>query len=101
VLHVITAQFVIIKEDKMGETCNMHGRGENAYKLLVGKPEGKRPLGRYTSRGRIILKWILNKKGWRDVDRIQPAQNRDRWRTLVNTVMNLQFRQNTRIFLTK
>jgi hypothetical protein len=37
----------------------MHGGKRNAYKILAGKPEGKRPLGRPGHRGRIILKWIL------------------------------------------
>jgi hypothetical protein len=63
----------------------------NVYRLLVGKPEGKRPLGR-PRRG-----WIDNIKidllviGLSVVDRIGLAQDRYRWRALVNSVMNLRF----------
>ena len=56
------------------------------YRVLVGKPEGKRPLGR-PRHGWIILGWIASI--W-DVDWIGLAQDRDRWRTLVFAVMNLQ-----------
>ncbi|PNF21949.1 hypothetical protein B7P43_G01775, partial [Cryptotermes secundus] len=50
-----------------------------AYRVLVGKPEGKRPLGREGRR-----------MGWYGIDWIDLAHNRDQWRTLVNTVMNLR-----------
>jgi hypothetical protein len=60
----------------------------NAYKILVGKPEGKRPLGRPRRR------WVDNTKmdlkiGWDGKDWINLAHDRDQWRALVNTVMNL------------
>jgi len=56
---------------------------------LVGTLEGKGPLGRPRHTWRIILKWIL--KNWdRGMDWIDLAQDRDRWRALVNVVMNLQ-----------
>jgi hypothetical protein len=60
------------------------GVKRNAYRLLVGKPEGRRPLGRL--RRRIDLVEV----GWGDVDWIGLAQDRDRWRALVNAVMNLR-----------
>jgi hypothetical protein len=67
------------------------GEKRNAYRILVGKPEGKRPLGRPRCR------WVNNFKmdrrviGWDGVDWIDLARDRDQWRALVNTVMNLRF----------
>jgi hypothetical protein len=65
------------------------GEKRNVYRLLVGKPEGKRPLGR--PRSRWIDNIILNlvEIGWSDVDWIGLAQDRYRWRALLNAVMNL------------
>jgi hypothetical protein len=50
-----------IKLGVWGGSFSMHGRCERCYKTLVGKPEGKRPLGRPSIDGRIILEWILEK----------------------------------------
>jgi hypothetical protein len=61
------------------------GRRKNAYRILVGKPEGKRPL----ARGR--RRWDLREIGWGGMDRIDLAQDRDRWRALVNTIMTFDF----------
>jgi hypothetical protein len=58
--------------------------------LLVGKPEGKRPLGRPKRRWVDNIKINLLEIGWGGVDWIGLAQDRDRWRALVNAVMNLQ-----------
>jgi hypothetical protein len=55
---------------------------------LVGKPEGKRPLGRPRFRWVDNIKMDLRQKGWDGMDWINLAQDRDQWRTLVNTVMN-------------
>jgi hypothetical protein len=61
----------------------------NAYKILVGKPEGKRPLGRPRCRWVDNIKMDLREIGWGGMDWIDLAQDRDRWRALVNTVINL------------
>jgi hypothetical protein len=62
----------------------------NAYRLLMGKPEGKRPLGRPRCRGGwTMLKWILRDTEWDGMDGIYLAQDRDKWRAFVNMVMNL------------
>jgi hypothetical protein len=60
-----------------------------AYRVSLGKPEGKRPLVRPRSRWRIILKLILQKWDW-IMDWIDLAQDRDSWQVVVNTVMNLR-----------
>jgi hypothetical protein len=56
----------------------------------VGKPEGKRPMGRSIRRWLVNIKIDLREIGWGDMDWIDLAQNRDQWRALVNTLMNLQ-----------
>jgi hypothetical protein len=56
----------------------------------VGKPEGKRPLGRPRRRWVDDMKMCLRRIGWGGMDWIDLAQDRDQWRVLVNTVMNLR-----------
>jgi hypothetical protein len=63
---------------------------ENAYRLLVGKPEGKRPLGRPRCRWVDNIRMELGEVGWGYVDWIGMAQDRNRWRDLVNSVLNLR-----------
>jgi hypothetical protein len=62
----------------------------DVYKILVGMPEGKRPLGRPRRRWVDNIKMDLREIEWDGVDWIDLAQNRDQWRALVNTVMNLR-----------
>jgi hypothetical protein len=62
----------------------------NAYRLLVGKPEGKIPLGRPRRRWVDNIRMDLGEVGWGHVDWIGLAKNRDRWRALVNWVLNLR-----------
>jgi hypothetical protein len=71
------------------------GEKRNAYRLLVGKPEGKRrPLGRPRRRWVDNIRMDLAEVGWGDVDWIGLAQGRDMCRALVNAVMNLRVPQN-------
>jgi hypothetical protein len=62
----------------------------NAYRLLVGKPEGRRRLGRPRRRWLNNIRMDLVEVGWGDVDWIGLAQDRVRWRALVNSVLNLR-----------
>jgi hypothetical protein len=62
----------------------------NAYRILVGKPEGKRPLGRPRRRWVDNTKMDLRELGWNGRDWIYLAQDRDRWRAYVIAVMNLR-----------
>jgi hypothetical protein len=66
------------------------GEKRNVYRLLVGKPEGKRPLGRPRRRWMDNMKMDLLEIGWGGVDWIGLAQDKYRWRALVNSVMNLR-----------
>jgi hypothetical protein len=62
----------------------------NAYRLLVGTPEGKRPLGRPRRRWEDNIRMDLVEVEWGDVDWIGLAQDKNRWRALVNSVLNLR-----------
>jgi hypothetical protein len=66
------------------------GEKRNAYRLLVGKPKGRRPLGRQRRRWVDNIQTDLGEVGWGDVDWIDLAQGRDKWRARVNAVMNLR-----------
>jgi hypothetical protein len=60
------------------------------YRLFVGKPEGKRPLGRPRRRWFDDIRMELVEVEWGEVDRIGLAQDRDRWRALVNSLLSLR-----------
>jgi hypothetical protein len=66
------------------------GEKRSAYRLLVGKSEGRRPLGRPRRRWLDNIRMDLVEMGWSDVDWIGLPQDRDRWRALVNSVLNLR-----------
>jgi hypothetical protein len=72
----------------MGSACSTNEE-RNAYRILVGKPEERRPLGRPRCRWVDNIKMALRGIGWVNVDCIYVAQDRDQWRALVNTVLNL------------
>ena len=65
------------------------GEGRGVYRVLVGKPEGKRPLGRHTRRWEDNIKMDLQEVGCSYMNWIWLAQDRDSWRTLVSAVMNI------------
>jgi hypothetical protein len=65
------------------------GKRRGAYKILVGKPEGKRPLGRPKRRWEDDIKMDLKEVGW-DMNWIDQAQDRDRWQAVVNGAMKLR-----------
>jgi hypothetical protein len=60
-----------------------------AYNILIGRPEGRRPLGRHRRRWEENIKMDLTETGFGNVDWIHLAQDRDRWWALVNTMVNL------------
>jgi hypothetical protein len=74
----------------MGGPCSTNGETNKAYRLLVGKPEGKWPLGRPRRRWEDNIRMYLGEMGWGDVDWIGLAKDRNRWRALVNSVLNLR-----------
>jgi hypothetical protein len=82
---------VTIKSRRMGWAGHVARMGEkrNAYRLLVGKPEGKGPLGRPRRRWVDNIMMDLGEVGWGDVDWIGLAKDRNRWRAVVNSVLNL------------
>jgi len=82
----------VIKSTRMrwvGHVAHM-GEGRAVYRVLVGKPGGKRPLGRPRCRWEDNIKMGLQEVGCGGMDWIELAQDRDRWWALVNAVMNLR-----------
>jgi hypothetical protein len=81
----------MIKQRRVtGRACNTNRAKRNAYRILVGKPEENKPLGRPRRRWVDNIKMNLRERGWKGMVWIDLAQDRDRWRALVNTVMNLR-----------
>ena len=79
-----------IEKNEMGWACGAMGEERGAYRVLVGKPEGKRPLGRPRRRWVNNIGTDLQEVGCGYVDWIGLAQDRDRWRTLLSAVMNFR-----------
>jgi hypothetical protein len=74
----------------MGGTCGTHGEGRGVYRVLVGRPQGKRPLGRPRRKWGDNIKLDLRDIGIDGENWIQLAQDRVKWRAFMNTVMNLR-----------
>jgi len=77
-------------ENEMGGACSTYGERRGVYRVLVGKPEGKRSLGRPGRRWEDNIKMDLQELECGCMDWIELAQDRDMWRALVNAVMNLR-----------
>jgi hypothetical protein len=77
-------------DDEMDRACSTNGEKKNAYRILMGKSEGKRPLGRPRRRWVYNIKMDLREIGRDGIDWIDLAQDRDQWRALENTIMNLR-----------
>ena len=88
VINVVTTSPNTRRMRWVGHAARM-GEERGAYRVLVGKPEGKRPLGRPRRRW-VDIRMDPQEVGCGYVDWIGLAQDRDRWRTLVNAVMNLR-----------
>jgi hypothetical protein len=91
-LHILYSSPNIIRQIKemrrAGHVARI-GEERNVHRVLMGKSEGKRPLERPRDTWEDGIRMDLREIGWRIVDWIQLAQDRDRWRAVVNTVMNL------------
>jgi hypothetical protein len=83
----------------MGMACSTSGEKRIAYRILVGKSDGKRPLGRPRRRWVDNIKMDLRLIVWDGMDWIDLAQDRDQWRALVDIVMDLRVPQNAGNFL--
>jgi hypothetical protein len=82
----------MIKSRRMRRAGHVARMGEkrNVYRILLGNPEGKRPVGRPGLRWADNIKMGLRKIGWDDMDWINVAEERDQWKALVNAAMNLR-----------
>jgi hypothetical protein len=76
-----------VKEGEMGRACSTNGAKRNAYKILLGRPEGKRPLGRPGRSWVNNINVDLREIGWGGIDWIDLAHT-GQWKDLVNTIMN-------------
>jgi hypothetical protein len=74
----------------MGGSCSTNAGEEESLRIIVGKPEGKRPLGRPRCRWVDNIRMDLGEVGWGDMDWIGLAMDRNRLRALVNSVLNLR-----------
>jgi hypothetical protein len=95
-LHEIFSAIKLRRMRWAGHTALM-GKMKNAYNILVVKSEWKGPLGRPMRRWEENIRLDLREIGWEGVDWMHLAQDKDQWRVLVNTVMNLRFHKRQEI----
>jgi len=74
----------------MDGACSTYWKRRSVYRVLLGNPEGKSPLGKPRRRWKNNINMDLHEMGCGGMDWIELAQDRDRWRALVNAVMNLR-----------
>jgi CRISPR/Cas system-associated protein Cas7 (RAMP superfamily) len=86
----VPCEFYAILYKTWAEHLARMGERRGVYRVVVGKPEGKRPLGRPRRRWESNIKMDLQDVGCGGMDWIGLAEDRDRWRALVNAVMNLR-----------
>jgi hypothetical protein len=79
------------KKNEVGKACGTYWKKKVAYRVLVGKPEGKRPLARPRGRWLDNTKMYFKEVGWRGVDWIVLAQGVNRWQAVLSAVMNFRF----------
>jgi hypothetical protein len=79
-----------VKEDKMGRPCSTNGENRNTYRILVGKPEGKRPLEISKRMWMANIKMDLREIERGGMDWVDLVQDRDQWMALVNMIMKLR-----------
>jgi hypothetical protein len=79
-----------IEKNGMGGACSAVGVERGVYRVFMGKPDGKKPLGRTRRRWEDNIRLDLQEVGCGGMDWIGLAQDRFRWRTIVNTAMNLR-----------
>ena len=79
-----------IEKSEMGGACGAYGEGRGVHRVPVGKPEGKRSLGRPRRRWEDNIKMYLQEVGEGCADWMELAQDRERWRVLLSTAMNFR-----------
>jgi hypothetical protein len=89
ILHQILLRVIKSRRMRWAEHVAHMGEGRGVYRVLVRRPEGKRPLGRHRHRWEDNIKMDLRETGIDRMNWIHLAQDRFQWRTFVNTVMNL------------
>jgi hypothetical protein len=92
---------MIASEDEIRRECSTNGEKRNAHRFVVGKPESKRTLGRLKYVQMDNIKMDLREMDSGGMGWIHLAQGRDRWKALMNKVMNLGFPCNAGKFLSR